>query len=369
MIVFAHLLNDVSGSPRVLQSAIKTLTAAGYSAKLYIGSDGDGCLSTCGIPITRYWYRRTGHRVLTLFTYFFSQVALLFKLLGDQSIDARAVVYVNTLLPFGAALYGWLTRRRVIYHVHEVSITPAPLRWLLVGIARLTSSLNIYVSNAHMHALPIKGGRCVRHYNALDDEFTTKAFATTYSHRHGGVFRVLMVASLRDYKGVPELLKLAERFSAVPDIRFDLVVNDGQVAIDRYFFGRAVPPSLTVHPRIADTSCFYAAASLVLNLSRVDAWVETFGMTVLEAMSYGVPVVVPPVGGPVELVVDGVHGYQVDSRDAGKLHDTVLALYETPSLCEKLSVACRARSAEFSEARFREGLAILMNNSGIKADE
>jgi glycosyltransferase involved in cell wall biosynthesis len=368
-IVFAHLLNDASGSPRVLHGTIKALMTAGYGGKLYIGSDGDGCLSACGIPITRYWYRRTRYRALTLLTYVSSQIVLLLRLLSDRSIDAHAVTYVNTLLPFGAALYGWLTRRRVIYHVHEVSISPAPLRWLLVGIARLTSSMNIYVSDAHMRALPIKGVRFVRLYNALDSEFAAKASAAIYRPRQDGVFKVLMVASLRDYKGVPQFLNLAGQFAAVSDIRFDLVVNDEQQAIDRYFAGRTVPKNVTVHPRVADTSPFYGSTSLVLNLSRVDAWVETFGMTVLEAMSYGVPVIVPPVGGPAELVVDGLHGYQVDSRDAAKLHDVVQALYEAPVLCEKLSAACRARSAEFSEESFRNGLVILINNCGVKADD
>ena len=369
MIVFAHLLNDASGSPRVLHSAVKALTVAGMQGRLFIGSDGDGPLSSCGIPITRYWYCRTRHRLLTLFTYLFSQIALLSKLLADRRIDARAVVYVNTLLPFGAALYGWLTRRRVIYHVHEVSLTPAPLRWLLVGVARMTSSCNIYVSDAHSRALPIKGVRSVRLYNALDDAFVTKALATGYSHRRNGCFKILMVASLRDYKGAPEFFALAARFSAIADIRFDLVVNDEQEEIRRYLSGKSVPHNVVVHARVMDTSCFYADASLLLNLSRVDAWVETFGLTILEAMAYGVPVIVPPAGGPAELVREGRHGYLVDSRNAEKLYDTVRTLYDSPALCEALSRACRMRSSDFSAARFREGLVTLMSGYAVNANE
>jgi glycosyltransferase involved in cell wall biosynthesis len=278
-------------------------------------------------------------------------------------------VYVNTLLPFGAALYGLLTRHRIIYHVHEVSITPAPLLWLLVGIARLTSSLNIYVSDAHAKALPIKGVPFVRLYNSLNGEFSSRAYATSYSHRRDGVFNVLMIASLRDYKGVPEFLALSQCFLSVADMHFNLVVNDQQEAIQRYFVEKSVPHNLTVHSMVADTSCFYGDASLVVNLSRVDAWVETFGMTILEALSYGLPVIVPPVGGPVELMVEGVHGYQIDSRDLDKLYNTVLTLYKNPVLCKKLSAACKVRSKDFTEARFREGLVNLMKDVGVKTDE
>ena len=368
MIVFAHLLNDVSGSPRVLLAAISAFANAGHATKLYIGSDGNGCLSRCGVPIVRYWYRRTGYRVPTLFTYLFSQFGLFFKLLADSDIDRRAIIYVNTLLPFGAALYGWLTGRRVIYHVHEVSITPVPLRWLLVGVAQLTSDLNIYVSDAHVAALPIRGGRHIRLYNALDDAFATKAFASPYHHRRAGTFKILMVASLRDYKGVPEFLELATRFATMPDVHFDLVVNDEHAAIARYFGGTHVPPNLTVHARVADTTCFYANASLVLNLSRVDEWVETFGLTILEAMAHGVPVIAPPVGGPVELVTHGVHGCLINSRDSEPLYAAVHALYESAALCERYSLACRKRASDFSPKRFRWELLIQLSDFGLNAD-
>lgn len=351
-IVFAHLLNDSSGSPRVLMSTIATLANGDEQAKLFIGSDGNGCLSHCGLPITRYWYRRTGNRVATLFTYLSSQFELLFKLLFDRAIGRNAVIYVNTLLPFSAALYGRLTGRKVIYHVHEISVTPAPLKWLLVSLARWTSSLNIYVSDAHMRALPITGVPALRIHNALDHDFLRAASESVYDHRRDGVFTVLMVASLRDYKGVPELLAQAESMLDHVDIRFELLVNDERADIDRYFADRSLPANLVVHPRTPDTSSFYRRAGVLLNLSRVDQWIETFGMTILEAMAFGVPVIVPPIGGPTELVTDGVEGYWVDSRGHQKLLDRVLQLSQDEALCLAMSKAGRAKAETFSPARF-----------------
>jgi glycosyltransferase involved in cell wall biosynthesis len=368
MIIFAHLLNDRSGSPRVLWLTISALLPARGSARLFIGSDGSGILDDLDIKTTHYWYRRTPYRLLTLCTYMASQISLVWHLFRTREIDRNALIYVNTLLPFGAALYGWLTGRRVIYHIHEVSISPSPLRWLLVSVARLTSSLNIYVSDAHMNALPIKGVRQIRLYNALDDVFTAKAFASTYNHRYNGVFRVLMVASMRDYKGVPEFLKLAASFSDRSDVHFDLVVNDDQTAISRYLIGKCVNKNFTVHARVSDTSGFYANASLVLNLSRVDEWVETFGLTILEAMAYGVPVIVPPTGGPIELVTNGLQGYLIDSQDHVKLFSTVQALYADPVICKQFSTACRVRAADFSQERFRAELITQLNYFGLNAD-
>ncbi len=365
-LVFVHLLNDSSGSPRVLKETIGAVHSQKIRSKLYLGSCGDGVLSHCDIPISRYWYRRMEHRILTLFTYFFSQAVLFCKLLADRTIDKNAVIYVNTLLPFGAALYGRLTGRRVIYHVHEISINPAPLKYLLTTIARMTSSLNIYVSDAHMKALPIPDIPARRVYNALDVGFFAKAGTSAYAHNHDGYFNILMIASLRDYKGVPELLSLADALNDQTDIRFDLVVNDDQKTIERYFACRTLPSNIAVHPRTTDTTAYYGRASLVLNLSRVDQWVETFGMTILESMAFGIPVIVPPVGGPIELVEDGVQGFMVDSRGIDSLSEKVLHLYRNKNLVAHMSVECRKRAAEFSSRRFAENICRLISESRLE---
>lgn len=355
-VIFIHLLNDNSGSPKVLKETIAAVHSDKNHAKLFLGSSGDGILSNCGIHITRYWYRRTRYRILTLFTYLLSQVVLFCKLLSDRTIDENALIYINTLLPFGAALYGKMTGRKVIYHVHESSITPALLKYLLTTIARDTSSLNIYVSDAHMQALPIPEVRAQRVYNALDADFIANARQATYMHYHDGYFNILMIASLRNYKGVPEFVALADALNDQADIRFILVVNDDKETIKRYFFGQDLPPNLTVHPRTTDTVKYYRMSSLVLNLSRVDQCVETFGMTILEAMTFGIPVLVPPVGGPSELVTDCVQGFLIDSRNIGLLREKVLLLFNNQDVCMRMSDECRKRSTYFVLDRFVESV-------------
>jgi glycosyltransferase involved in cell wall biosynthesis len=361
-LVFAHLLDDFSGSPKVLQQTIAATAARGWRAKLYVGGPGDGFLSNCEIPVTRYRYRRSHRRLVTLFTYVWSQLVLFAKLLRDRSIARDAVVFVNTLLPFGASLYGKLTGRSVVYHIHEVSLRPAILQRALVSIARRASRTNVFVSDAHAQALRIDGVPGRRVYNALDEEFRRKAAMSAYSPRREGQFTVLMVASLRDYKGVPELLSLAASLVQRTGVRFEAVLNDEQEAIERYVSQRPIPENVKIHSRTLDTAAFYGRASLVLNLSRVDQWIETFGLTVLEAMAFGVPVIVPPVGGPAELVRDSVEGFLVDSRDGERLRRRVLELIDDPSLCERMSAAARLRAAEFSPAHFSDEICAVIQS-------
>jgi glycosyltransferase involved in cell wall biosynthesis len=355
-IVFTHLLNDRSGSPKVLASAIAGLLAGGAKGRLFVGSDGDGCLSDAKLPITKYWYRRTPHRPLTLLTYLFSQAALFIRLAASGTVPRHAVLYVNTLLPFGAALYGMVTGRRVVYHLHEVSVSPAPLRWLLVGIARVTASRLIYVSEFHRKCLPIPSVPAVTVHNALDQGFLELAANSGYHHRRNGVFLVLMLASLRDYKGVPEFLSLAAQFEARSDVAFRLVANEDESAIARYFDQRDRPANVAIFPRTSAPEEHYAAASVVVNLSRPDQWIETFGLTVLEALAFGIPVIAPPVGGPTELISDGQEGFLVDSRDGTTLVQRVRQLLDDPALCMNLSTAARQRATHFAPAAFVHGL-------------
>ncbi|MBN2641601.1 MAG: glycosyltransferase family 4 protein [Victivallales bacterium] len=362
--VFVHLLNDFSGSPRVLKNTIDAVTEHSRHAKLYLGSYGDGFLSSCAIPVSHFGYVRSSQRFLTLISFLFSQMVLFLKLLCDRSIDKDAVVYINTVLPFGAALYAKLSGRKVVYHVHEISVSPAILRFFLLKVVQLTSSVNIYVSDAHMIALPVPGVPAKRIYNALDSRFLELASDTVYASRYNDYFNVLLIASLRDYKGIPELLNLAASVVEYKEIRFKLVVNDDEDAISTYFSGKQIPPNLIIYPRTNDIAIFYQQANLVLNLSRVDQWVETFGLTILEAMAFGIPVIVPPVGGPKELVDDGIQGFKIDSYDLDLLKKKLLLLFQDETLCEKMSLACRKRAEGFSPAIYGRNIVEVLDHVG-----
>lgn len=355
VIVFCHLLNDNSGSPRVLQQTIRALHADGNNL-LFIGSQGQGVLSNSDLEIRRYWYRRSKFRIITLFTFVISQLCLYRALSRSKDIPEDAVIYVNTLLPFGAALWGWRNQREVIYHVHEVSITPKPLKTFLVGVARKTASRAVYVSDDNRARMPIDGVASSVVSNPVDPDLVAEAEPVVYRPRRSGMFNVLMLASARDFKGIPEFLGLARSLEDRSDISFTLVLNANQAEIDGYLSSDAIPASVTVHSRISDPGRFYAVADLVLNLSRVDLWIETFGMTLTEAMTFGVPIIAPPIGGPAEIVSDGEEGFLIDSREAAKLVDCVTRIADDADLALSMSQAARERARTYLWSTFADRL-------------
>jgi glycosyltransferase involved in cell wall biosynthesis len=364
MIVFCHLLNDRSGSPVVLRATLEVLDAQA-DGLLYVGSQGRGVLEEANVPTHRFWYRRSRHRIVTLFTYFASQLALYQALSRARDIPHDATVFVNTLLPFGAMLWGRRTGRRVVVHVHEVSITPGPLRQFLTRCARRCAALLIYVSEDHRARLPIDGPPSRIVSNPVSPELAARA--RTYSPRRCEVFNVLMLASLRGYKGVEEFMALAATLRQRKDIAFILVLN-AEPAESAAFAARFQEvPNVTIYPRTGDPAHFYEVADLVLNLARVDQWIETFGLTLAEAMTFGIPVIAPPIGGPAEIVTHGCEGYCIDSRDSAALRAAVLTLADDPETYATMSRAARLRSQDFTFDAYAKALRTALDYSPTKA--
>lgn len=348
MIVFSHLLNDYSGSPRVLYSTIQALKSS-QDTLLFIGSQGTGIVDQAGVPTRRYWYRRSRFRIVTLFTYMISQLGLYWKLSRAHDIPSGAIVFVNTLLPFAAMIWGRLTGRIVIVHVHEVSISPYPLRKLLTYCASRCADRLLYVSADHLSRLTINEAVSRIVFNPIDQAMQIKQAASRpYAPRRSGRFEVLMLTSLKRYKGLEEFMWLAKGLRDRNDIGFTLVLNAEDDEVAAFVRRHAASENVTIHARTHDPAAFYITADLVLNLSRVDEWIETFGLTILEAMAFGIPVVVPPIGGPAEIVTDGKEGLYIDSRDGAALRDAVHSLADDPERMMGMSRAASRRAADFS---------------------
>jgi L-malate glycosyltransferase len=354
LIVFCHLYNDNSGSPKVLFDVINAAQNYTKNSILYIGSQGNGVLSQSSIPIKKFWYKRWHNRYITLITYFLSQACLFVSLLKDKQIKKDAVIYVNTLLPFAAALYGKITGRKVIYHLHEVSITPPLFKWFLIKVVNFSASEVVYVSKFLAEDLPVKASKRRIIYNSINEILFDWGLKNKYHFKTNGKFVVLMLASLRDYKGVPEFIEIASRFTGRNDIHFELVLNDTQQYIDIYFKQITIPHNVTVFPRTDNPEQFYIYASLVLNLSRVDKWIETFGLTLLEAMVFGVPVIAPPLGGPVELLGSDLEEFLIDSRKKLAVETKILELKNDEEFSKEMSVIFRKRAMQFSPSVFKK---------------
>jgi L-malate glycosyltransferase len=352
--IFIHLLNDYSGSTKVLSDIVDFHKDKEMSFVLMHGRNGNGFLNDKSEDKNLFFYKRSNIRLLTLVYYFFSQVILFFKMFKYYRINC--VIYVNTMLSFGAALAGKIMGKDVIFHVHETSLKPVTLKIFLKFIIKYTAKKIIYVSNYLKEEEPIKNVTSRVIYNSLSPSFIEKS--NNYSNRYeqNVAFNVTMACSLKEYKGVNEFLKVANICSSKKHIKFILILNAETDEIESYFSNVEKPSNITFYPKQSDLAPFYENSSLVLNLSRVDQWIETFGLTILEAMTFGIPVIAPPVGGPKEIVRNKVDGYLISSYDINEIAKKIILLSSDINQYRKMSISSRERSKDFDPAIFQNSI-------------
>jgi len=262
------------------------------------------------------------------------------------------VFYINTILPVGAALAGWLTGKKVIYHYHENAFVKGRfyrfLAWIMQKMAAEIICVSAYQASflkrkKHVRVVP----------NALPSEFMAQLHPDPVSAFERKT--VLMLSSLKEYKGTCEFIKLA---ADLPQFEFVLVINDTQENIDKYLntpphqkFGEKYsefvggntgqrwlkPSNLTVLSRQEHVAVFYNAATIVINLTDRHQAIETFGLTSLEALSCGLPVIVPTVGGITEFVIEAYDGYRIDVQDLPIIESRIIEILQDRTLYEYLS--------------------------------
>lgn len=343
-IVFINLLNNFSGSPNVLSVVIRGMVMRKHQVEI-ITNRSCGFLSD--IPGVRYKYIHykwsKQHKGLSLLTYLLGQLELFVLLLTAKKHSA--IYYINTIAPIGAILACKLFKKQFYIHVHENMQHRKIFYGLYRFVYKYCNKHSIFVSKyVQSQALNVKDS--IVAYNGLNEDFLQQAIPHQFilSERH----TLLMLCSLVSHKGIYEFIELAR---SMPQYKFELVVNDSKETVKEFIVKNKLSVNLKIFASQTDVHSFYRRAKLVLNLSRPDSWVETFGLTLLEGMTYGIPVIGPPVGGPCEIIEDGVDGYLLDSACTKILIEKIDRLMTDTKLYNDMAEKARQKALTFSSVR------------------
>lgn len=345
-----HLLNDYSGSPKVLRTVLDNMHRRGIKINLHTSRGGvlDELAAHPDVAIHHFNYKFGGAGTLPRFIW--AQIRMFAA--SWRYISSRNVFYINTLLPIGAAIGGRLTGKRVVYHYHENADAKGILyRLLAKGMQWLASDI-ICVSEYQRSFLKRKRNVYVVP-NALPEEFVTKLHPDPEEAFERK--RILMLGSLKEYKGTLEFITLALQ---LPSYSFELVLNEDEERIRSYINDNRIslPDNIRIHPRQRDVTPFYNSASIVLNLSNKNQFIETFGLTALEGMSTGLPVIVPTVGGIAEMVDNGINGYKIDVQELERIESAIRRVLTDRELYLHLADGALQTSRRYSQAASNEAI-------------
>lgn len=265
-----------------------------------------------------------------------------------------------------------LRRKRapVVWHLHDFSshrpIMARALRW-----AARSASLALAISRAVGQDAQATLGRLPVElvYNAID----LRAFAPAPGDgplldrlsglppAQPGTVRVGLVATYARWKGQDVFLEAAARVQAAapdPPVRFYVVGGPiyrtaGSQFSEEELRGRAA--ALGIAPLVGfigfreDPAAIYQALDLVVHASTRP---EPFGLTIVEAMACGRPVIACQEGGAAELFTSGQDAVGVPPRNPAVLAEAILELRNDPARRQRMGACARETAlAQFGRER------------------
>jgi glycosyltransferase involved in cell wall biosynthesis len=272
-----------------------------------------------------------------------------------------------------AHLYGGVAAARLgiptLYHLHGV---PRPslgrdgfISLLSVLIpAHITMACSGYVAAEFRRAWRSSRIVVVLHNGVPVQNPVVPGDSTPVREEFGvpiGAPLILMVSRLQRWKGIHVFLEAAASVARqTPEPHF-MVVGGALFGldqdyssslhdmVDRLGLGRRV--RLVGHR--SDVAGFFAAADVVVHASIEP---EPFGMVLLEAMAAGKPVIASDLGGPREIVENGVTGLLVPSNNPEHLARAILTLLVDPERMIRMGTAgaTRARKCFSAERMVRQ---------------
>ncbi|WP_036225516.1 glycosyltransferase family 4 protein [Marmoricola sp. URHB0036] len=161
--------------------------------------------------------------------------------------------------------------------------------------------------------------------------------------RGPGVLYVGRVERTSRWKGLHVLVDSLGRLrETVPDVRLDIVGDGDDVpALRQRAEALGVADAIEWHGRVEhdELPAYYQRAGVTVLPSLTES--ESFGMTLVEAMATGCPVVGSATGGIPFVVRDEVDGLLVPPGDAGALADALAVVLTDPARAAALGAAGR----------------------------
>jgi glycosyltransferase involved in cell wall biosynthesis len=146
---------------------------------------------------------------------------------------------------------------------------------------------------------------------------------------------------VKDYPFFVEVAAEVNKYAK--DIRFELAGEGPELdniseRIQRY----GLQDVFRIGGFVEDISVLYMGLDLYINTSTH----EGLPMSVLEAMSHGLPIVAPKEGGIREVVTDGLQGFLIEGRNPKRFAEKCLAIYRDRNLRQRMGVSSREKVAK-----------------------
>jgi glycosyltransferase involved in cell wall biosynthesis len=350
MHIFIHLLNDFSGSPRIMGAKIASYRRHGAQCCVITNAAG-GFIAAADGPHRFVSYAKAPTNkplwLLRLLWWHLRTFLVVLRLAGPGD-----TVHASTLLTAPHLLAARLKGARTVIHIMETEVSPRAHKAILIFFATRFAQRVIYLSAYVRTALGhhFAGWPWRITYPCIDPAIMAAANAPDRPRDPARPFTVGLVCSMIWHKGYAEFIELAR---LCPDLCFLLVLNGSEAALDAQIPRAARPANLTVRFSVKQIGTALADMDLLVSLTRREGWIETFGLTLIEAMAFGLPVIAPDIGAPTEFIEHGINGFLVNEADLARIGQLIGRLHADGATYARMAKAARATAERFSDSSFQ----------------
>lgn len=287
------------------------------------------------------------------FRFLHSRCRAIERLITNHAVD---LVYTNTVTCVEGAMAAKRTRKPHIWHIRENilgnnELAPLlPYRLYCAKIAALSQSI-IFNSRVLASDYPRLSGKANVVYNGFQfpsprDRIAARAEVTSELGLGTGAKLVAVVGSLHPRKDIITFLNAAEQVARKVEKAAFLIVGAGSDQYTNLLRQRIEDLKIGSKVKLLgwrnDVENILAAIDVLV----ISSEQESFGRTMIEALSMGTPVVATRCGGPEEVLVDGETGLLVPVKDPRAMADAIERLLQDPELARRLGVRGRNHVSE-----------------------
>lgn len=327
-ILFVHSSAELYGSDRSILNIVKNIDKLKYKIFVVLPCPGplvDEMKKINGVTVEIYKVAVLRRKNMSLnggikyIKEFIASSRYLTRFVTAHDID---IVDTNTAVVFPGAIAAKHCKIKSVWHVREIISSYFENR-LISFIMNHYSDFIVANSKATGKALHVSHEKIRIVYNAVEEKENTSLIP----HKK---LIVGMAGRINRWKGQKLLVDAAEIVhKEIPDAIFhiagDIYKGENQIKNEliEYIAGKKLQDTVILLGQVENMPKFYRNIDLFV-LPSVKP--EPFGLVVIEAMEFGLPVIATNHGGPVEIISDGIDGYLVDYHNANQMAERIIEL-------------------------------------------
>ena len=331
-ILFVHSSSEMYGSDRSLLNIVKQIDKSRFGVHVLLPCPGPlvTALEQIDGVTTEIFQvavlRRKNLSIKGGFSYFKEFTAscrYIKKYIKKHNIH---IVDTNTAVVFPGAIAAKQMKISSVWHIREIIKSNLENK-VISFMMQHFSDLIIANSQATGNALKVDQKKIRVVYNAVDQKQDTNL--TPHDRPTVG-----MAGRINRWKGQKLFADAAQIVhQSCPDVIFQIAgeAYTGEehlrTELEAYIAQKGLQDTVVLLGQVNDMDSFYKGLDLFVLPSTQP---EPFGLVVIEAMEYAIPVIATNHGGPTEIITHGTDGYLVSYEDPQEMAQRIIELIQTP---------------------------------------